>query len=136
MSSVRSVVQELEPAALDAMGAHMGPVMFQERVFGTNFRVHVVGDEAIACAIETNGVDYRYEKATRMARAEPPPEISQRCVTLTKRLGLVVAGLDLIVTLGGEWHCLEVNPSPAFSVFETGNTQEIALRVAEMLVAM
>jgi predicted ATP-grasp superfamily ATP-dependent carboligase len=134
MSSVRSVVHELDPSALDRIG-RMGPVLFQERVMGTNVRVHVVGDEAIACAIETDGVDYRYADATRLSRADLPPEITERCVTLAKRLGLVVAGLDLIVTRSGEWHCLEVNPNPAFSVFEVGEAQGIARRVAALLAA-
>jgi glutathione synthase/RimK-type ligase-like ATP-grasp enzyme len=132
MSSVRSVVRELDRGALDVIG-RMGPVLFQERVLGTNVRVHVVGDEAIACAIETDGVDYRYANTTHMKRVGLPPDISERCVTLAKRLGLVVAGLDLIVTASAEWHCLEVNPNPAFSVFEGDGAQDIARRVAEIL---
>jgi glutathione synthase/RimK-type ligase-like ATP-grasp enzyme len=132
MSSVRSIVRELDASALDTIGP-MGPMLFQERVMGTNVRVHVVGDEAMACAIETDAVDYRYADGTSRSRAELPPEIVARCVTLAKRLGLVVAGLDLIVTTGGEWHCLEVNPNPAFSVFELGGTPEIAQRVAALL---
>lgn len=132
MSSVRSVVQELDASTLDVVG-RMGPVLFQERVMGTNVRVHVVGDEAIACAIKTDGVDYRYADATRLSRADLRPEIAERCVTLAKKLGLVVAGLDLIVTPDGDWHCLEVNPNPAFSVFELGEAQDIAQRVAALL---
>jgi glutathione synthase/RimK-type ligase-like ATP-grasp enzyme len=50
MSSVRSVVRELDLGLLDTI-EHMGPVMFQKRIMGTNIRVHVVGEEAIACAI-------------------------------------------------------------------------------------
>ncbi|MEP6691580.1 MAG: RimK domain-containing protein ATP-grasp [Gemmatimonadaceae bacterium] len=134
MSSVRSVVQELDASALDAIGP-MGPVLFQERVIGTNVRAHVVGEAVFAAAIESDGVDYRYADATRMSRAELPPEIAERCVTLAKRLGLVVAGLDLIVTASGEWYCLEANPSPAFAVFEAGGSREIARQVAELLAA-
>src|SRR5262249_8163567 len=115
MSSVRSVVRELDPSSLNTIG-QMGPVLFQERVMGTNVRVHVVCDTTIACAIETDGVDYRYAGTTRLFRAELPPQIAERCMTLAKRLGLVVAGIDLIVNTRGEWHCLEVNPNPAFSV--------------------
>jgi hypothetical protein len=132
MSSVRSIVQELGRGVLDGIG-RMAPVLFQECVLGTNIRVHVVGEEAIACAIETDGVDYRYANRTHMTSATLSPEVSQRCVVLAKRLGLVVAGLDLIITASGEWYCLEVNPNPAFSVFEVADRPDIAQRVAKML---
>lgn len=136
ISSVRSVVQTLDLQTLDAIGADaMGPVLFQRYVPGTNVRVHVVGAEAIACAIESDRVDYRYSEATRISQTALPWEVAERCVTLTQRLGLLVAGLDLIVTPRGEWYCLEVNPNPAFSAFELSDSYSIASKVARMLTA-
>src|SRR5262249_16103587 len=70
MSSVRSMVKELDLAALEAAGP-LGPVLFQHRVAGQNIRVHVVGQATFACAIESGAVDYRYAPASLTPVALP-----------------------------------------------------------------
>jgi glutathione synthase/RimK-type ligase-like ATP-grasp enzyme len=131
MSSVRSIVKELDESVLDSI-EKLGPVLVQQRIHGRNIRVHIVRDRVFACAIESGDVDYRYAEAM-MASTELPPEVAERCVLLTKRLGLLLAGIDLIVTSGGEYYCLEVNTNPAFSCFEPGDDRPIARAVAETL---
>jgi glutathione synthase/RimK-type ligase-like ATP-grasp enzyme len=132
MSSVRSVVKRLDLAALDAIEA-LGPVLFQERVPGRNVRVHVVGERAFACAVESEGIDYRYAPS-RLEPVALPSDIAARCVALTHRLNLLLSGLDLIVTDGGDWYCLEVNPNPGFTAYDLWNDGEIARAVAELLM--
>ncbi len=132
MSSVRSIVKQLDLAQLSPYGA-MGPTLFQQRVLGTNVRVHVVGDQAIACAIESEGTDYRYASA-RMTPIVLPGDVAARCVALTRNLGLVLSGIDLIVTPRGEYYCLEANPSPAFACFDIDSEHSIAQAVAETLM--
>jgi len=130
MSNVRSVVKELAIEDLD--GKVLGPVQFQQRIAGQNIRVHVVGDDCFACAIETEGTDYRYAPS-RMTSITLPYDVAQRAVALTRRLGLYLAGLDLILTPSAEWYCLEANPNPAFASF--GHADAIAQAVARLLMA-
>jgi glutathione synthase/RimK-type ligase-like ATP-grasp enzyme len=131
MSSVRSIVQELDGSALDAIG-QMGPVMFQQCVIGTNFRVHVVGEQTIACVIHSDSIDYRYAPWDIAAFALPN-DVAARCVALSERLGLVLSGIDLVRTSVGEWYCLEVNPNPAFSCYDLSEDKIIARAVADTL---
>jgi len=133
MSSVRSVVEELNLQSLSALGA-MGPALFQQRIVGRNVRVHVVGEETVACAIESDATDYRYGKA-RMTPHVLPDEVASRCVNVTRGLGMVLSGIDLIAIADDEYYCLEVNPSPAFSAFQTASSRSIADLVADKLMA-
>jgi glutathione synthase/RimK-type ligase-like ATP-grasp enzyme len=133
MSGVRSVVRSLDPRDLDAIGA-MGPVFFQQRVCGPNVRVHVVGTEVTACAIESDAIDYRYSSATRFSPTKLPADVADRCVRVTQHLGLVLSGLDLIHGSDDCWYCLEVNPNPAFSVFEDGVRDRVAGQMAAYLM--
>jgi hypothetical protein len=132
LSSVRSVVRELRDG--DLPPGPIGPVLVQQRVFGTNVRVHVVGDRTFAAAIDSEAVDYRYAPAA-LTLVELDDELSQRCVALTRRLGLLISGIDLILTPGGDRYCLEVNPNPGFTCFEASSEQPVARAVAELLLA-
>ncbi len=129
LSSVRSIVAELDPNLLPA--GPMGPAFLQQRIRGTNVRVHVVGDKTFACAIESDGVDYRYA-SSKIAAVTLPANVAATCVTLTARLKLLLAGIDLIAAEdGGAWYCLEANPSPAFTAFDHDNA--IARALADLL---
>jgi len=129
MSNVRSIVKEL--AAEDLEGKVLGPVQFQERIHGQNIRVHVAGEECFACAIETDGADYRYADS-RLVPTSLPADVARRAVRLTRRLGLPLAGLDLILTPSGDWYCLEANPNPAFACFADADC--VAQAVARLLL--
>lgn len=150
MSSVRSVVRELADGDLpggaapagdvpnadtsddDGAAAAFAPTLFQARVPGRNVRAHVVGGRCIACAVESDAVDYRYAPA-RLAPASLPPDVERRCVELTARLGLVLAGIDLVVTPGGDWYCLEANPNPGFSYYDACTDGAVGRALADAL---
>ena len=132
MSSVRSVVQELDLRSLRTLGT-MGPALFQQRIIGRNVRVHVIGEETVACGIESEATDYRYGEA-RMTVCELPSDVTQKCVEVTRALGLELSGIDLMVTADDQYYCLEVNPSPAFSVFDAASSGTIARLVAQRLM--
>jgi glutathione synthase/RimK-type ligase-like ATP-grasp enzyme len=133
MSSVRSIVRELDDATLDVAG-QLGPVFFQQRIVGDNVRVHVIGEKTVACRIQSQSVDYRYAPSS-IVPFDLSDEIAARCVRLTAELGLLLSGIDLIATSGEETYCLEVNPNPAFSYFDTSEDKVIARAVAEILMA-
>lgn len=140
-SSVRSVVQTI--SGNDGKNFHSiryCPTLFQQRLTGTNYRVHVIGKKVFAVKAETETVDYRYSnregKETNLTGVKLPTAIAKKCIALAQALQLSFAGIDLFLTTGGEWFCFEVNPSPGFSYFENSTGQPIAKTLAEYLSGM
>jgi glutathione synthase/RimK-type ligase-like ATP-grasp enzyme len=137
VSGVRSIVSRVNPAKraqLDAVA--VCPTQFQEYVSGIDYRVHVVGDDVYVCELVSDADDYRYGErqgaAVSRRQVGLPVECADRCRALAASLDLPVAGIDLRRTPAGEWFCFEVNPSPAFSWFDTPDCR-IAQRVAALL---
>lgn len=140
LSSVRSIVQQLDDAALARLDRiRWCPTQFQAFVAGTNVRVHVIGDRVYATAVSTEATDYRYAarqagKSAELREVRLSEELARRCIDLARYLGLEFAGIDLKVTSDDEVYCFEVNPSPAFSYYENNTGQPIALGVALRLM--
>lgn len=140
ISGVRSIVRTLEEKDLERLDQiRWCPVQFQEFVEGTNVRVHTVDTEVFATAIHTDATDYRYAhrqsgKEAELQAIELSDALSERCIGLSRALGLPFAGIDLKMTPDGRVFCFEVNPSPAFSYYESGTGQPIARAVARYLV--
>ena len=109
------------------------PTQFQAWVAGTDVRVHVVGDRVFACEIESDADDYRYGESTSRL-CDLPAEQAARCVELSARLGLEVAGIDLRRTPDGAWYCFEANPSPAFACFGDEIKSAVAAAIADRLI--
>ena len=140
VSGVRSIVRRLGPTDLARLeDIRWCPVQFQQLVEGFDMRVHVVGRTVFATAILSDAVDYRYANRDGIgAKIEPTEldaDLSSRCVELTSSLGLDFAGIDLRVTPEGRVYCFEVNPSPAYSYYESHTGQPIAAAVARHLCA-
>ncbi len=139
VSGVRSVVQLLREEDLPRLeSSRWCPIQFQAFVPGFNVRVHVVHRAVFATRIETQAVDYRYSNRQAGADAELrpfelPDDTGQKCVDLAAALKLPFAGVDLKITPDGEVFCFEVNPSPAFSYYESHTSQPIAMAVARYL---
>lgn len=133
VSGERSIVTEFNDT--DRHRLHLlasCPVQFQEYVNGTEVRVHVVGTQTYATSIVSDAVDYRYDRSggVDMKAVDLPQEISTRCVSLAARLGLELAGIDLCFTHDGRVICYEVNPSPAYIVYEEITGQPISDAIA------
>jgi glutathione synthase/RimK-type ligase-like ATP-grasp enzyme len=138
MSGVRSIVHALSQddiARLDLI--RWCPVQFQALVPGTDMRVHVVDREVHATEIVSDRLDYRYARrsggSAELRAAELKSDIAEKCVALTRGLGLAFAGIDLKITPDGEVFCFEVNPCPAFSFYEANTGQPIARALARYL---
>jgi hypothetical protein len=136
ISSTRSIVHRLTDAHRARL-ADIGtcPTQFQQQVHGTDFRVHVVGDEIFACAINSTASDYRYagECDVTIVSTCLPESVAARCRDAARLLELPVAGVDLRRTPNDEWYCFEVNPSPAFTFFEEATGQPIGAAIARLL---
>jgi glutathione synthase/RimK-type ligase-like ATP-grasp enzyme len=136
-SGIRSIVHELSPARTATLDRvrHL-PTQFQRLVTGTNVRVHVVGPELFACAIEADTVDYRYREGGAPASMHPvdlPADVTDRCLALSAALDLPLAGIDLLQDTDGRWWCFEVNPSPAYSCFAEPTGLPMAAALARWL---
>jgi hypothetical protein len=138
ISGVRSIVTRLADHHLDRLEdiSHC-PTLFQQYIAGTDYRVHVVGQEVFACAIVSAVDDYRYagrQGAEVVVRPiELPRALLERCQTLARSLGLTVTGIDLRRSDSGEWYCFEANPSPGFTFYEAATDQPIAQAIAKLL---
>lgn len=135
-SGERSIVTELDEQTLTARAQNLAscPVLFQQYIDGTDVRVHVVGAEIFATAVMSNSTDYRYDAKSSWAAVDLPGEIATACVNLSQALNLDLSGVDLRLTPSGDVYCFEVNPSPAFSVYEDATRQPIADAIAKHLV--
>jgi glutathione synthase/RimK-type ligase-like ATP-grasp enzyme len=142
ISSERSIVATLEERDLDRLDAiRWCPVQFQAFVEGIDVRVHTIGGEVFATAIDSDATDYRYahrqtgEVAT-MRAYELAPAVARRCTELAAALRLDLAGIDLRLAPGGETYCFEVNPSPVYSYYESHTGQPIAAAIARHLAGV
>ncbi len=138
ISGVRSIVRRLSGEHAKRMEDVANcPVQFQEYVDGSDYRVHVVGGRIFCCEVTSSADDYRYASAqghpVSFARRELPDDIATRCKELARRCGLALAGIDLRLNSRGEWYCFEVNPSPAFTVYEGATGDPISEAVAQLL---
>ncbi|HEY3595400.1 MAG TPA: hypothetical protein VGL13_16045 [Polyangiaceae bacterium] len=138
VSGCRSIVAQLSVdhlARLDDV-IHC-PTQFQKRIPGVDYRVHVVGTDVFAVRVESDATDYRYAarsgKKLSLAPATLPSDVSQRCIDVTRALGLLLSGIDLRRTPEGEWYAFEVNPSPCFTYYEEEVGQPLTARVASLL---
>ncbi len=134
VSAVRSIVREID-AERSLMAVAHCPTMFQERIDGTDIRVHVVGRAVFATEMTSEADDYRYDCTTSRSAIELPDDVAHRCVRLSEALGLQLSGVDLRRTPDGRWVCFEVNPSPAFTYFEPWPQTPIADALAMLLLA-
>lgn len=135
-SGERSIVTPFTDADLDRLPLlASAPVQFQEFVSGLDVRVHVVGPDVFASAVESSAVDYRYDASgqARITACQVPYDVAAGCVALTRRLGLELSGIDLRFADDGRVVCFEVNPSPAYIVYEDETGQPIAAAIARRL---
>jgi RimK-like ATP-grasp domain len=137
VSASRSTVSCLTPEHRQRFNSITScPTQFQQYVPGTEYRVHVVGEEVFACAVISDADDYRVANAhVDMYPCGLPSDLADQCKTLARSMNLLLAGLDLRCTPDGDWYCFEVNPSPAFTFFQQVTGQPIAESVAQLLAS-
>jgi hypothetical protein len=138
VSGIRSIVSQLTLEHRGRLDDLVNcPTQFQEYVEGTDVRIHVVADEVFSCEIESTADDYRYALRQgcklQIRPYDLPAEVADRCRSLTATLNLPVAGIDLRRTHDERWCCFEVNPSPAFTFYESWTGQPIGGAIARLL---
>ena len=137
VSSLRSIVSRLQPEHVGRLAdVTFCPTQFQQYIKGCDYRVHVVGSEVFACEVSTDATDYRYPNGNpvRIRSCSLPQDVEDRCRLLAARMNLPVAGIDLRRSPDGEWYCFEVNPSPAFSYYQSESGQPISSAITRLLI--
>ena len=139
-SGVRSVVAMFDAGDEQRLADLSScPTQLQQRIVGTDVRVHVVGPLSFACEIRSPAIDYRYAgrdgHKTELRSTRLPPEIELRCHALAALTELPLAGIDLRRTPDGAWYCFEINPSPGFTYYADATDQPVADAIAELLTA-
>jgi hypothetical protein len=114
------------------------PVQLQEYVEGVDHRVHVVGTDTFVTQLESHDPDYRRGAMANSTSvvAHPsslPAALLERCVAITRELGLVVSGIDFKEAADGRIVALEVNPYPQFTFYEGRSGQPITRAVVDCL---
>lgn len=106
------------------------PFTLQEFIPGTNIRVFVSGNEAVACEIATEYLDFRDDPNSKVTPHRLSAAMQKQSVRIAKELSLVWTGIDFRLTPDGQYVFLEANPSPMFLGFE----QDSGLPLTEMLL--
>jgi len=138
VSSTRSIVSRLQPEHAGRLAdVSFCPTQFQRYIPGRDHRVHVVGDELFASEVISGADDYRYpaQHPVEIRACRIPRDVEDRCRLLARAAQLPVAGIDLRRTPEGDWYCFEVNPSPAFTYYESRTSQPIGKAIARLLAA-
>lgn len=142
ISGIRSIVQMLDDKDMERLDQiRWCPTQFQEYVAGTDVRVHTVDTKAFATRVSTAATDYRYAhreggSEANLQAMQLPDELAERCIRLSRGLGLAFAGIDLRITPESHVYCFEVNPCPVYSYYEANTEQPIAEAVARYLAGL
>jgi hypothetical protein len=113
------------------------PVLFQRNIAKKfELRITVVEDEVLAAEIHSQAtrrtrLDWRhYDWGHTPYRVHAlPDDIRERCVRLTRRLGLRFGAIDMIVTPEGDYVFLEINPNGQWRWIE----DQCGLRISDAL---
>lgn len=114
----RATTREFGAGDLERLADSEGPVLLQRMIRGDDVRVHVVGDQVIACRFKSTAIDYRSDKHAAKSVVEPPGELACLLVEKTAEQGLLFAGWDFKVDADGIYWCLECNPMPGYSYYD------------------
>lgn len=101
-------------------------------------RLTVVGDRFFAVEIhagsEAAKVDWRADYSSLSYKpAVVPKDVRRRVMAFMAHFGLVFGAFDFIVTPGGDWRFLEVNPNGQWSWIEHKTGVPISRAIADLL---
>lgn len=117
------------------------PVIFQKRIVGPEYRVHVIGNDTCVVKIECDFVDYRRragdgEPKISIAKNEIPEKLLAKCIEFCSKNDLCLAGFDFIHDREtNEFLLLEVNVSPGFVYFDIAANGAMVALIVDLLVA-
>lgn len=128
---------------VDLSGLALCPLLLQAKISKRyDWRITTVRDRAFCARAVANeqadGVDWRAaeDHLSKFERSEPPNEILDKLLTLSRMSGLVYGAHDLIETLSGEFIFLETNPAGQFGWLEISLGLPIGCALADALMGV
>lgn len=138
VKSISGVRSHARLATLEEIAAYDpldGPVHVQRHISGDDLRVHVIGGECFATRFSSSAVDYRRDGARREWYTSIPWRLADDLVRLTQEQGLDLAGWDFKVDESERYWCLEVNPMPAYELYDDIANGEISSGLVRRLLS-
>ena len=122
----------------------LAPVIFQREITKAyDVRATVVGDRVFSATIDSQtnpetSVDWRRGSHPDLPHDchKLPDDITSRCRSLVRQLGLKFAAIDLILDRKGDYWFLEANPNGQWAWIECRTGQPIAAAIADELIAI
>lgn len=117
------------------------PVILQREVKKyCDIRATVVGRQVFAAEIHSQGreeteTDWRKGSHIDLPHRihELPSEVSDRCIAITRTMGLNFGAVDLVLDLSGQYWFLEINPNGQWAWIENRTGLHIARAIVEEL---
>jgi glutathione synthase/RimK-type ligase-like ATP-grasp enzyme len=110
------------------------PVLFQVFVHGPDYRVHTVGERALATRIKSDGTDYRFAGGTYRA-GTLKEAVANRLVSAAGSSGLLLSGVDLRISeRDGTWFVFEINRMPAFDFYDHHGGSRVADAIIDLAI--
>lgn len=121
----------------DPLSIRACPLILQREIKKQyDVRVTVVGDQVFAATIDSQcnpetEVDWRNTSTPDLSHSaySLPPEVNERCVALTRKLGLRFGALDFVLDPEGQLWFLEINPNGQWAWIETRTGHPIAAAI-------
>lgn len=113
---------------------NLGAIAIQPYISGQHYRVVVVGEKMFVIKIDfSENVDWRADRRAKLYPVESTEEFGEFRFA-ARKLGLLLAGFDVVVDSRGRRWCLESNPSPISSGFEIATGLQITSAIADLLL--
>ena len=126
-------------------GVRHSPVFLQKYIAKkTELRITVVGEKVFACEIDSQSCketeeDWRKHIFVKNdiphRKYDLPCDIKNKCIRLTKELGLYFGAIDMILTPSNDYVFLEINPNGQWGWIEQLTDMPISSCVADFLIA-
>jgi glutathione synthase/RimK-type ligase-like ATP-grasp enzyme len=135
VSHARSITSQSTSADEQRLAAlSKCPALFQAFVDGPDYRVHTVGERALATRIKAGGTDYRFAGQAASYRSATVAEpIAERLIVAARSSGLWLSGVDLRISeRDGSWFVFEINRMPAFDFYDHRSGSRVADAIIDM----
>jgi len=118
------------------------PGLFQQEVpKSCDLRITVIGERVFAVEIHSQGdpasvVDWRRGEVPQMEHLphQLPAAIERLCLALNERLGLHYSAIDMVLTPGGDYIFLEINPTGQFGWVQGVTGLPLIESLADLLI--